>query len=120
MLKTTRLLNRTRIARVEALKSMLRTKPPFRGQTAFIDPASGSSGDLGGYLCKWSIASEIYDKKMKELKEEQYAITQKIEEYTQADENYHIIANTVFSLANRAQEIFESKEESYLKLYCYI
>ncbi len=49
---------------------------------------------------------------MKELKEEQYVITQKIEEYTQADENYHIIANTVFSLANRAQEIFESLEPS--------
>ena len=57
-----------------------------------------------------SITSEIYDKKMKELKEEQYVTTRKIEEYTQADENYHIIANTVFSLANRAQEIFESSE----------
>ncbi len=52
----------------------------------------------------------MYDKKMKELKEEQYAITQKMEEYTQADENYHVIANTVFSLANRAQEIFERSE----------
>ncbi len=49
---------------------------------------------------------------MKELKEEPYIITQKMEEYTQADENYHIIANAVFSLANRAQEIFESSESN--------
>lgn len=33
-----------------------------------------------------------------------------MEEYTRADENFHIVANTVLSLANRALEIFESSE----------
>ncbi len=33
-----------------------------------------------------------------------------MEEYTRADQNYHIAASTVFSLANRALEIFESSE----------
>ncbi len=33
-----------------------------------------------------------------------------MEEYTKADENFHIAASTVFSLANRALEIFESSE----------
>lgn len=47
---------------------------------------------------------------MKQYKERQYEINQEIEEHTQADENYHITASTVFSLANRALEIFESSE----------
>jgi len=33
-----------------------------------------------------------------------------MDEYTQADENYHITVGTVFALANRAKEIFESSE----------
>ena len=33
-----------------------------------------------------------------------------MDEYTKADQNYHIAASTVFSLANRAAEIFESSE----------
>ena len=47
---------------------------------------------------------------MKEYKERQYEIQQQLQEHTQADENYHITASTVFSLANRALEIFESSE----------
>lgn len=57
-----------------------------------------------------SITQDIYDKKHKEIKERQHRITIQMEEYTQADEAYHITANTVFSLANRAKEIFESSE----------
>lgn len=56
------------------------------------------------------ITQDVYDRKMKEYKEKQYSINQQIEEYTQADENYHIIASTVFSLASRAREIFECSE----------
>ena len=33
-----------------------------------------------------------------------------MEEYTRADENFYIAASMVFSLANRALEIFESSE----------
>jgi len=60
--------------------------------------------DLGG------ITQEIYDRKVKEYKEKQYDINIQLEEYTKADENYHIIAGTLFSLASRAWEIFESSE----------
>lgn len=54
------------------------------------------------------ITQEIYDKKLKEYKEKQYDINIRMEEYTRADENFHIVANTVLSLANRALDIFES------------
>ena len=47
---------------------------------------------------------------MNEYKEKQHDINIQMEEYTRADENYHIAASTVFSLANRALEIFESSE----------
>jgi len=57
-----------------------------------------------------SITRDIYDTKFKEYKEKQYDVNQRMEEYTRADENYHIAATTVFSLANRALEIFESSE----------
>ncbi len=57
-----------------------------------------------------SITQEIYDKKLKEYKEKQYDINIRMEEYTRADENFHIAANTVLSLASRALDIFESSE----------
>ena len=56
------------------------------------------------------ITKDIYDKKLKEYKEKQYELNQKLQEHTKADESYHITASTVFSLANRALEIFESSE----------
>lgn len=56
------------------------------------------------------ITQDIYDIKFKTLKEKQYAINVRMEEYTRADENYYIVANTVLSLSNRALEIFESSE----------
>lgn len=57
-----------------------------------------------------SITQEIYDKKLTEYKEKQHDINIQMEEYTRADENFHIVANTVLSLASRALEIFESSE----------
>ncbi len=47
---------------------------------------------------------------MKEYKEKQHEINIQLQEHTKADEEYHITASTVFSLANRALEIFESSE----------
>lgn len=52
----------------------------------------------------------MYDKKLKEWKEKQYEINLRLEEYTRADESYHITAGTVLNLAKRALEIFESSE----------
>jgi hypothetical protein len=47
---------------------------------------------------------------LNEYKEKQYDINLRLEEYTRADENFHIAAAMVFSLANMALEIFESSE----------
>ena len=59
---------------------------------------------------KWRITQDIYDTKLNEYKEKQYDVNLQMEEYTRADENFHIAAAMVFSLANRALEIFESSE----------
>ncbi len=72
-----------------------------------IPRARISSGSLSND-CR--ITQDIYDTKLKSYKEKQYEISLRLEEYTRADENYHIAAATVFSLANRALEIFESSE----------
>ncbi len=57
-----------------------------------------------------SITKEDYDKKHKELREKQYDLGMQLDDHTKADENYHIAASTVLSLAKRAAEIFESSE----------
>lgn len=57
-----------------------------------------------------SITRDEYDKKLKDYKEKQHDAAIRLEELTNADENYHITATTLFSLANRALEIFESSE----------
>jgi len=51
---------------------------------------------------KARITRDIYDTKLKAYKEKQHDINIRLEEYTQADENFHIAASTVFSLTNRA------------------
>jgi site-specific DNA recombinase len=56
------------------------------------------------------ITQDIYDKKLKQFKTKQNDLNTQLQEYTNADEKYHIVASTVFSLANRALEIFESSE----------
>lgn len=61
-------------------------------------------------LASDSITQEIYDKKAKEYKEKQYDLSLQLEEFTQADENYHITVNTILSLLKRAKEIFISSE----------
>lgn len=57
-----------------------------------------------------SITRDEYDAKLKEYKEKQYDIGIRLEEYTKADENFHLVASMIFSVANRALEIFESSE----------
>lgn len=56
------------------------------------------------------ITQSEYDNKVKQFKERQYELNQDLEQYTQADENFHVTASMVFSLASRSLEIFESSE----------
>lgn len=47
---------------------------------------------------------------MKRYKEDQRLIELELQEYTDADEQYHITAKTILSLAKRALEIFTCSE----------
>ncbi len=58
----------------------------------------------------WSITKEMYDRKMKEYKEQQYDLGVRKDELTRADENYYLVAKLVLNLAKNAEEIFESSE----------
>jgi len=77
---------------------------------AEYDKLQQNTDRLLDLLVENSITRDIYDTKLKEYKEKQYDINLRLEEYTRADENFHIAASMVFSLANRALEIFESSE----------
>ncbi len=68
-------------------------------------------------LIDGKIDKEIYDKKQQELKKRQYDIGIQLEDYTKADESYHIAANMVLSLAKRAQEVFESSEPAEKRVF---
>ena len=57
-----------------------------------------------------SITNEIFSNKLKELKEKQFEIADKMRQYTQADENYYITASAILNLAQRALEIFRNSE----------
>ncbi|MFH1769906.1 MAG: recombinase family protein, partial [Parcubacteria group bacterium] len=61
-------------------------------------------------LADGSITQDDYDRKLKQYKEDQRETEVRMQEYTDADEQYHITAKTVLSLAQRAREIFESSE----------
>jgi hypothetical protein len=51
-----------------------------------------------------------YDKKLQELKDQQYRLNAELEEYTKADHQYHIHVGTVLNLSRRIGEIFNSSE----------
>ncbi len=57
-----------------------------------------------------SITKDIYDTKLKELKEKQHDIDLQLQDHTQADENYYITASTILNLAKNALKLFESSE----------
>ena len=78
--------------------------------TKEYDRLQTSVSRLLDLLIDASITQDEYDKKLKECKEKQHEVALRLEELTNADENYHITAATLFSLANRALEIFESSE----------
>jgi len=53
---------------------------------------------------------KIFNKKLKEYKEKQAELEAKMEQYTDADENFYLTANVVLNLAKKAYEIFQSSE----------
>ena len=52
----------------------------------------------------------MYDKKLQELKDRQYALGLELDQYTKADHAYHIHVSNVLSLSRRMGEIFASSE----------
>ena len=62
------------------------------------------------YTHIWRITRDDYDKKHKEFKDRQYEIGLQLEEYTKADEDFSLTVSQVFSLAQRAKEVFISSE----------
>jgi len=58
----------------------------------------------------WRITNDFYNKKFKEYSERQAKILEELSKHDTADKTYHITANTVLNLAQRALEIFESSE----------
>ncbi len=53
------------------------------------------------------ITKEIYDKKLEELKDQQYRLGIELEEHTKADHQYHIHVATVLNLCRRIRAIFD-------------
>ncbi len=51
-------------------------------------------------------------KKLQQLKDEQYQLDVQQTAYTKADHQYHTHVSTIFNLARRIAEIFESSELS--------
>lgn len=58
-------------------------------------------------LLNGCITKDMFNEKLKEYKEKQAEINEKIQQYTNADENFYITANMVLNLAKRAYEIFQ-------------
>lgn len=56
------------------------------------------------------ITKDMFNKKLKEYKEKQAEIEAKMEQYTDADENFYLTANIVLNLAKKAYEIFQNSE----------
>lgn len=57
-----------------------------------------------------SITKQDYDKKMQEYNDKIQLLEIELSEYGKADSEYKIVISTVFSLARRAKEIFDSSE----------
>lgn len=57
-----------------------------------------------------SITTEMFNKKLKEIKEKQAEILEKIQRYSNADEKFYLTANMMLNLAKRAKEVFIGSE----------
>ena len=58
------------------------------------------------------ITTDMFNQKLKEYKEKQQYLIEKIQTHDKADETFLMTINTVLSLAQRAYQIFESSEPS--------
>ena len=61
-------------------------------------------------LLDQSITKDEHDKKLQQLKDQQYRLSVELDEYTKADHQYHIHVSTVINLSRNIKEIFESSE----------
>jgi DNA invertase Pin-like site-specific DNA recombinase len=57
-----------------------------------------------------SITKDFFSSKLKDLKEEQAEIREKIKQYDNADEKFYITANTILNLSRMALEVFKCSE----------
>mgnify|MGYP001580973380 FL=1 len=90
-------------------KSLYHQENLGRLQTEY-NKAQQRKENLLNLMIDSSITKDIYDIKFKELNEKQQDLAIQLEEYTKADEAFYITASRVFSLADRAYEIFKSSE----------
>jgi hypothetical protein len=56
------------------------------------------------------ITKDDYDKKLQDLKDQQYKSDIELEEYTKADHQCHIHVSTVLNLSRRVGQIFNGSE----------
>ena len=61
-------------------------------------------------LIDGSISRSDYESKLREMKSKQQDINIRLEDHTQADENYYLTAGIVLNLAKNAAKLFESSE----------
>ena len=67
------------------------------------------------------IDEPLFQKKFSKYKERERAIVQEMERHINADESFHMTANMVLNLAQRAREIFEgSKVEEKRQLLNFV
>lgn len=57
------------------------------------------------------ITKDMYDEKLKSLKEEQFDVVIQIEDHTKADESWFLTASRVLDVAQRAVQIFDGCSE---------
>ncbi len=66
---------------------------------------------LAGFLFGFdTVVISGADKKLQELKDEQYKLNLELEEHTKADHEYHIQLSTVLNLSRRVKSIFDGSE----------
>lgn len=58
----------------------------------------------------WGITDDLYDSFLKDFKEKQANVLSKMQDHSDADEEFYLTANMVLSLAQRALPIFQSSE----------
>ena len=69
----------------------------------------------------WGITQDVYDKKARELKEEQAEIATRIEQHQQGEGEYRTTLESLISLASRAAELFErSKTDQKRQLIAFV